>query len=74
MLLSPVRPALRNPLAEHRPIDSSAPVCLIALLEDTMVYDRDGQRTLKIQLLRLGAAVTLGLAIPLAITIWAYVN
>ena len=74
MPLSRVRSALSNPLAQHRLIDSSAPVCLIASLEDTMVYDWDGQRTRKIQLLRLGAAVTLGLAIPLVITIWPYVN
>ena len=39
-----------------------------------MVYDWDGQRTRKIQLLRLGVAVTVGLAIPLVITIWPYVN
>ena len=39
-----------------------------------MVYDWDGHRTRRIQLMRLAAAVTVGLGVPLAITMWSYVN
>jgi hypothetical protein len=39
-----------------------------------MVSDWDGQRTRRIQLMRLATAVTVGLAVPLVITMWSYVS
>jgi hypothetical protein len=39
-----------------------------------MVYDWDGRRTRRIQLMRLATAVTLGLVLPVAITVWPYIN
>lgn len=39
-----------------------------------MVYDWDGQSTRQIQLTRLATALTFGLAVPLVITMWSYIN
>jgi hypothetical protein len=39
-----------------------------------MVYDWDGQRTRRTQLMRFTVAVTVGLAVPLVITMWSYVS
>jgi hypothetical protein len=38
-----------------------------------MIYDWDGRRTRRIQLMRLVTAVVIGLAVPLAIAAWPYV-
>ncbi|KSV71179.1 hypothetical protein N182_30780 [Sinorhizobium sp. GL2] len=39
-----------------------------------MVYDWDGQRTRRTQLIRFTVAVTVGLAMPLVIAMWSYVS
>ena len=39
-----------------------------------MIYDWDGQRTRRTQVMRFTVAVTVGLALPLVATIWSYVN
>jgi hypothetical protein len=39
-----------------------------------MVYDWDGRRTWRIQLMRLVTAIAVGLAVPLLILAWAYVH
>lgn len=37
-----------------------------------MVYDWDGRRTRRIQLMRLAAAMSIGVALPIAIAMWPY--
>jgi hypothetical protein len=39
-----------------------------------MVYDWNGQKTRRLNLIRLATAVAFGLAVPLAITAWSYVR
>jgi hypothetical protein len=39
-----------------------------------MVYDWDGQRTRRPQMMRLTVAMTVGLAVPLVFTMWSYLN
>jgi hypothetical protein len=39
-----------------------------------MVYDWDGRRTRRIQLMRLATAIAFGLSLPLAIAAWPYVR
>ena len=39
-----------------------------------MVYDWNGQRTRRTQLIRFTVAVTVGLAMPLVIAMWSYLN
>lgn len=39
-----------------------------------MVYDWDGQRTRRTQVMRFTVAVTVGLTVPLVITMWSYVS
>jgi hypothetical protein len=39
-----------------------------------MVYDWNGRRTRRMQLMRLATAIAVGLALPLAIAAWPYVR
>jgi hypothetical protein len=39
-----------------------------------MIYDWDGRRTRRVQWMRLATAVTLGLVVPVAITVWPYIR
>lgn len=39
-----------------------------------MTYDWDGQRTRRIATFKLMTAVAIGLSVPLAVTLWTYID
>lgn len=54
-----------------RPIDSSIRYCFISRPGGVgMVYDWDGYRAKRLRLMRLATAFAIGLAVPVAITVW----